>query len=418
MFSVGQCVTLTISAIAFGGDGVARTEEGPVVFVPFTAVGDVIVAEITEQRRNFYRAELRELVEAGAGREEPRCPHFGNCGGCAYQHLDYATELAAKRRQFIDTLSRLGHFTDFPTPSPTVAAPQAYGYRNKMRLEPIRRLSNSGQTYVNYGYCQRDNQSYLIVKACPLAQDCLNELLPKAIGSAWGRQNAKRPKPYPLTLRVTSNGESQFYYGRAPTNIPWLREELAGEEFSVPLGSFWQVNPPVAEELLRCVADWTKDSPARCLIDAYSGVGTFSIAMDDRFQYRVLIESDEQAIAAAARNHELRQLKCRFQTGNTESQLPTVLAHVKTRETLLILDPPRGGCQPKVMDTLRKFPVAEIVYVSCNPATLARDLRLLCQDGLYAPVKSALFDMFPRTAHFESAVLLRHASAPQDSPKA
>ena len=418
MFTVGQRVTLSISAIAFGGDGVARTDEGPVVFVPFTAIGDAIAADITEQRRNFYRAELREIIQAGAGRTEPRCPHFGVCGGCAYQHLDYETELAAKRQQFIDTIARLGHFADFPAPAPAVAAPQPYGYRNKIRLESIRKVSNRGQAFVSYGYCQRDNQSYLIIKECPLAQDCLNELIPKAVNSDWGRQNAKRPKPYPLTLRVTSSGESHFFYGRPPVNIPWLREQLAGEEFSVPLASFWQVNPPVAEELLRTVADWTKDSASRCLIDAYSGVGTFSIAMGSRFQYRVLIESDDQAIAAAARNHEVRQLKCRFQTGSTESQLPAALAHINARETLLVLDPPRTGCQPKVMDTLRKFPVAEIVYVSCNPATLARDLRLLCQDGLYVPVKSAIFDMFPRTAHFESAVLLRHASAPQDAPTA
>jgi 23S rRNA (uracil1939-C5)-methyltransferase len=408
MFSVGQRVTLSISAIAFGGDGIARSDEGLVVFVPFTAVGDLISAEITEQRRNFYRAELRELLEPGAGRAEPLCPHVGVCGGCVYQHLDYETEFAAKRQQFTDTISRLGRFQDFPAPQPAFPAPQAYGYRNKIRLEAIRKLSNRGNVFVNYGYCQRDNRSYVIVKNCPLAPDCLNELIPKAIHSDWGRQNAKRPKPYPLTLRVTSEGDSHYYYGRAPMNIPWLRERLAEEEFSVPLGSFWQINPPVAEELLRTVADWVKDSSARCLIDAYGGVGTFSIALGKQFQYRVLIESDEQAIAAATRNHQLRQLACRFQSGSTEGELPAVLAHLDRRKSLLILDPPRTGCHRKVVETLRKYPVAEIVYVSCNPATLARDLQLLCQDELYTPLKSAMFDMFPRTAHFESAVLLRH----------
>ena len=395
-----------ISDIAFGGDGVGRLADGSVVFVPFTAVGDDVTIEITERKSSFCRGSVITVNEPGQGRAAPQCRHFGECGGCAYQHLEYPVEFAAKLKQFKDLMHRLGKFEDFPEPE-AFAAPEPYGYRNKLRLEPFGRVLDDKGYHLDYGYCKRDNETFFKVKSCPLARSELNALLPKAIRSDWGYQNARREAPYPLTLRVDSTGATGFYFGKASPKLPWLNEMLLGHNYRVPTGSFWQVNPAVAELVLAKVKGWLEDSTADTLIDAYGGVGTFSLALGIRMKKRILIESDSSAITAADYNHKAAALSCDIISDTTEKAIDKVLRSVEPDKTAVIIDPPRTGCHQMVLEALRRTPLNTVVYVSCNLATLARDLRLLCSGGVYVPVKSAMFDMFPRTAHFENAVLLK-----------
>ena len=397
---------IRISDIAFGGEGGGRLADGSVVFVPFTAVGDDVTIDITERKNSFCRGSVVKLNEAGAGRTEPQCRHFGECGGCAYQHLEYPVELAAKHKQFNDLIRRLGKFESFPEPE-VFAAPAPYGYRNKLRLEPFGRTLESTGYRVEYGYCRRDNETFFMVKSCPLARPELNALLPKAIRSDWGRQNARREEPYTLTLRIDTSGATGYYFGKASPKLPWFNETLLGHAYRVPTGSFWQVNPPVAEKLLTTVHGWLDKTTTDTLVDAYGGVGTFSLALGTRMKQRVLIESDEAAITAADYNHKAAALSCDIICGTTESAIGKVMSDVNPSKAAVVIDPPRTGCHQKVLETLRQARADTIVYVSCNVATLARDLRLLCAGDVYRPVASAMFDMFPRTAHFESAVLLR-----------
>lgn len=398
---------IRIADVAFGGDGVGRLADGSVVFVPCTAVGDDVTIEVTERRQAFCRASLVQLNESGPGRCSPLCRHFGNCGGCAYQHLDYATELAVKHRQFRSLMARLGKFTDFPD-SEAFPAPNPYGYRNKLRLEPSARRLEADGYHLDYGYCQRDNQTFFKLKECPLAQPELNALIPKAVRSDWGRQNARRPEPFNLTLRRDTSGTTAFYFGKASTKLPWLTERLLSHTYRVPTGSFWQVHPPVAERLLATARDWLAElPPTDALIDAYGGVGTFSIALGDDHPRRILIESDPAAIEAADYNHRQAGLIADIIGATTEEALPKALKSLRGQRATVVLDPPRTGCHPDVITALRRHRVPLLLYVSCNAATLARDLRLLCADALYTPIHSAIFDMFPRTAHFESAVLLK-----------
>ena len=396
---------IRIGDLAFGGEGVGRLADGSVVFVPFTAVGDDVTIEVTERKPTFCRGEVVQVNEPGPGRTDPVCRHFGRCGGCAYQHLDYATELAAKQKQFKDLIRRLGKFEDFPEPE-VHGAPQPYGYRNKLRLEPSQRTLEATGYRVEYGYCQRDNETFFMVKNCPLARPELNTLLPKAVRSDWGRQNARREAPYTLTLRIDTTGTTGYYFGKPSPKLPWFNEELLGHTYRVPTGSFWQVNPPVAECLLATVRNWLADSPADTLVDAYGGVGTFSLALGFKMKHRVLIEADPAAGTAADYNHKAAALSCDIITGTTEGAIERVLDGTAPESTIVVLDPPRTGCHQQVLETLRRHRTATVVLVSCNVATMARDLRLLCAGGLYRPVKSALFDMFPRTAHFESLCLL------------
>ncbi len=413
---IGQQINVTIDAIAFGGDGVARTDEG-VVFVPYSAIGDTGIIRITSVSKNFSRGEFIARNQDGVGRCEPVCPYYGQCGGCQYQHLDYETEFAAKRQQLVDVLTRLGKISALPELSIAFPAPQAYGYRNKLRLEAQPSTNpETGKRQVTYGYYKNDNKSFFRVKECPLAQDSLNRLILKAARSDWGQANSHRKGPKPktyapaaMTIRVTSAGETAFYFGFAPTRLTWLREELAGFEYAVPVGSFWQINPPVASALLENVAQWVAELPLKSLIDAYAGVGTFSCAMKNPFVERLLIEYDKGATAAAQTNLQNRGYACQIIADATEKALPKNLPKYQADSTLVILDPPRTGCQDVVLDSIIKNRPAAVLYVSCNAATLARDLRKLCsnENSPYQVTKLGIFDMFPRTAHFETAALLQ-----------
>ncbi|MBR6471910.1 MAG: class I SAM-dependent RNA methyltransferase [Victivallales bacterium] len=419
MLSIGSQVTVTIADLAFGGDGVARTQEG-VVFVPYTAVGDEALIEITETRKNFARGKLLQVITPGPGRAAPRCPHFGVCGGCQYQHLDYATEFAAKRKQLQDILRRIGRFQELPPPEPSCAAAEPYGYRNKIRLEARPAQAENGRKYADYGYLQNDNKSFLKVTHCPLGRPELGKLLHQAIDSQWNQHNAHRKDqqaPAALTLRIDSRGETEFYFGFAPGRISWLNERLNDIEYKVPAEAFWQINPPVAGQLVKTMDLWTRELPLTSLIDAYGGVGTFSCALTNpSIIERLLIESFRQATEAAQYNLQQCGYGCQIVAETTERALPRRLPKFPAKTTLVVLDPPRTGCQDKVLQALRAARPAYVAYVSCNPSTLARDLRTLCEGDVYRLTRLAIFDMFPRTAHFETATLLTAQSSPTGEP--
>lgn len=407
---IGSRTTLDIQDLAFGGDGVGRTESC-VVFVPFAAVGDQLVVEITELHRNFARGRIQEILRPSPNRTEPACPHYGKCGGCQYQHLDYQAEFQAKQKQLRDLLQRIGGLSQAPELDCAIPAPEIYGYRNKLRLEAKKLPVAQGESpQVDYGYYALDNQTFLRINGCRLADPRLNKAIPTALKSDWGKANARRRKPLqpaPLTLRIDTQGEIKFYFGFAPRCLGWFKEELAGVPFRVPAGSFWQVNPKMASALLETVDGWVKDLPAETLVDAYCGAGTFSCALSRPYKERLLMENDAAATEAAQYNLQQLMKGCQILTEATEKALPKRLPKYNPAETLVVLDPPRAGCQARVLQCLKECRPAWILYVSCNPSTLSRDLKTLLKDGSYQIQKIGLFDMFPRTAHFETAVLLR-----------
>ncbi len=442
---INQEYEIEITDIAFGGDGVARLPEGGVVFVPYAALGDRLRVRLTSVRKTFGYGEIVEILTPGPGRCAPLCKHYGVCGGCQYQHIGYEQELAAKRKQLGDLLRRIGGFTELPPIEPCLPAPRPYGYRNKFRLEAFERPrvpeedGEGVRKVVEYGYYKLDNKTLLPIHHCALVCDALNSLLQSALKSDWARQNARRaekdpaqappeetppaapPKPSrgkggaprrfretpgAVTLRQTSGDKHLFFFGKPPKNLPWLRETLADVEYAVPAGSFWQVNPPVASEVVRTVDGWMKEIPwLTSLVDAYSGVGTFAAALKSPFVERLLIESDPEATEAAKHNMAKVGLAHQIVAETTEKALPRLLRKFPAATTAVVLDPPRTGCQPRVLEAILKSRPRCVAYVSCNPATLARDLKPLAAGG-YRLKHLALFDMFPRTAHFETATFL------------
>jgi len=399
-----MAIALRIQSLAFGGRGVARLPDGRVVFVPFTAVGDEIDAEIVHERRNFVEARVCELRTPGPGRREPVCPYYERCGGCQYQHLEYDVQLAAKSAQLMDTLRRIGRFDDLPEAT-VVASAAEFGYRNKITLERVR----NSQPAV-FGYFELDNRTVLPVERCPLVDERINEYLASFRSNiADGSLRVARPVRR-MTVRQPATGTAVHYFDRGSRRARMLTERIGDREVVVPLNSFWQVNPGIAPLLIDTVRTWLADGPDACLIDTYGGVGLFSLALGPMFEQSVLIESDEGALRAAGRNCEAWATpECSILPGPAESLLPLCLAKLgetRRQRTAVVLDPPRSGCGAAALTALAETPVPRIVYVSCNAATLARDLRKLCDAHPYRIADIAMLDMFPQTAHFEVAALL------------
>jgi len=371
--TVGSHHSLTITDIAFGGEGVARVNDF-VVFVPFVALGEEVEAELTEVKKNFGRARLVRVLKASPDRVVPRCRYFGECGGCQYQHLDYPVQLELKRKQVADLFQRIGGMSP-DVVAPVVPCPQPYGYRNRVM---VRSQWDKFKQALNLGFLRHDNRLLVDVEECPIAEPALNTQLLRV-----------RTHPPPKGgLKVV------------------LR--IAPEGWEVPRDSFFQNNLFMLPELVRVVREALLGCGSRHLVDGYCGVGFFALELADTVESFVGVELDAQAIQAARRNAAARQrFNGEFRLGATEQVLPSLVAAFDPRKTTVLLDPPRTGCRRTALDALRQAEPAQVIYVSCHPATLARDLSILCADGLFKVRRVMPLDLFPQTQHVECVTDLR-----------
>ena len=345
-------VELEIQDIAFGGAGVAR-HEGKVYFVPFTAPGDRVIARVRKSKKAFVEADLIEIVTPAADRVVAPCPVFGRCGGCAYQHLPYARQLEFKQRQAEQTLRRVGRLPTVPM-EPIIPSPKQYEVRNRIRVHV-----QNGQV----GFYAHRSHQLVPIAHCPISEPGVNVALQRL------RRQPMRDGDYTV---VNADG------GRF----------------------FEQTNDGVAAELVKLVESWIR--PAQeVLIDAYCGAGFFAHQLATRFAKVVGIEENEHAIAQARRVAGPNE---QYLAGDVAIHLGDVLASHDLRRTTLVLDPPAAGLAPRVVEMLLLQPPAQIIYVSCDPATLARDLALLTKR--YVLEAARPLDMFPQTAEVEVAARL------------
>ncbi len=375
--AVGQTCTVCVQDIAFGGEGVARIDEF-VVFVPFVLVGETVEVEITEVKKNFARARLRKVITASPERVAPACAHFGACGGCQYQHMDYAAQLRMKRKQVADLFQRIGGLAP-ELVAPVVPCPQPYGYRNRIM---IRSQWNKPEQRLNIGFVRADCGLVEDVFECKIAEPALNEQI---------RHVRAHPPPkggIKVVLRIP------------PDN------------WEVPPDSFFQNNFFLLPGLLSVVREALRSSGAKHLIDLYCGVGFFGIELAGSVESFVGVEYDQRAIAAARRNGAGRQVtNGEFLAGKVEEHLPALIQRFSASETAVLLDPPRKGCWPETLELLRRQRPAQIIYVSCHPATMARDLNALTAEGVFKVVGITPLDMFPQTQHVECVADLRVAGS-------
>ena len=349
---------LKIHDVAFGGKGVGR-DNGKAVFVPFTIDGEIVSAQIVREKKQFAEGELVGVRQASPHRVEPPCPYFGRCGGCAYQHIDYEHQLAIKWRQVRDVLERIGKFKDVPM-RPIVPSPEQYGYR--------RRITVHAQDGV-IGFFRRDSNRLIDIERCPISRDEVNRALSEL--------RAQQVHDGHYTLRATSGPRV-----------------------------FSQTNDAVANALRDLVTQLIPANQA-LLIDAYCGAGFFAKALVDRFERVIGIDWDGFAIEAAKQNATAKET---YVAGDVDLELKRVLetaglaAAVSAAKTTLIVDPPATGLTENTRKSIVDLAPATLIYVSCNPPTLARDLKELCENFTIESVTP--LDMFPQTAEIEVAVHL------------
>ncbi len=346
--NIGDRVTLTIHDIAFGGEGVGRLEQ-MVVFVPFVITGETVEAEITEVKKNFARAKLVRVVTPSAEhRVQPACRYFGACGGCQYQHMDYAQQLRVKHKQISDLFERVGRISPDRV-LPVLPCPESYGYRNRIM---IRSQWNGPAKKLEIGFIRTDNKFVEDIDECKIAEPALNEQIKEV------RANPPPKGGIKVVLRVQ------------PDN------------WEVPRDSFFQNNFFLLPKLVETVRNFLQAGGARHLIDLYCGVGFFGIEVADLVTSFVGVEYDQPAITAARKNLANRQISNgEFLAANVEVVLPGLLQKFAAANTAVILDPPRKGCRPATLELLRETKPAQVIYVSCHPATMARDLNILVRPG-------------------------------------
>jgi tRNA/tmRNA/rRNA uracil-C5-methylase (TrmA/RlmC/RlmD family) len=373
----GSRVSLRIEDIAFGGEGVARMSDF-VVFVPFVLTGEEVEAEIAEVKKRFARAKLLRVLVPSPERVIPPCPYFGECGGCQYQHIDYPAQLRIKQKQISDLFQRVGGFPHAVV-APMIGCPQPYHYRNRVM---VRSQWDKPKQGLNVGFLRYDNRLVIDVEECKIAEPALNQQLKEL------RRNPPPRGGLKVVLRIPP------------------------ENWELPPDSFFQNNFFLLPALVETVRAALRSHGSRCLIDTYCGVGFFSIELADLVERYAGVEVDRPAIKAARANAARRgRSNGEFISGRTEDNLPDLLRKFDPARTTLILDPPRTGCPPHSLQQLRRVRPGQIIYVSCHPATLARDLNVLCAEGVFELVRVTPLDMFPQTQHVECVADVRLKSA-------
>lgn len=401
VLQAGQRLELDITTVAFGGDGIGRVDNF-VVFVPFVLEGERVEVEIVDVKRRYAIADLVRVITPSPRRVDPRCPYYAKCAGCQYQHIDYAHQLELKRNQIRDVFERIGKIPNPPIEA-VVGSPRPYHYRNKIVVH------GPGKP----GFWTVRGRSIISVDQCPIAREEVNAKLAEA--SQQSLENVH------LTIRSNSGREVWTFVerrgigvspvhseedGQAGSPSHFAEETILGKTLRVPLGSFFQVNREVIELALEHTRTAFAASRCKILVDAYCGVGLFALTLADLAEHVYGIEEDKKAIQAANDNAErLGLARYDFYPGKTERLLFYTLRQCNLDKTCLILDPPRSGCGRPVLKTLREQKPHKIIYVSCAPPMLARDIKELVASG-YKLERVTPFDMFPQTAHCEAVAEL------------
>ena len=400
-FEYHQEIEITIDALTNLGAGVGRID-GWVVFVPFSLPGETVKARVFRNDKNCSHADLVEVLTPSADRIEPGCPLFGECGGCQYQHLSYAKQLAWKTRQVGELMKHMAAIT-FPV-NDCLSSAQTWNYRSK--ITPHFEKAKDGDLGP-IGFLAFGRRSQLIdVPNCPIAMDTINRELP-AIREGLRQRASSFKRGATVLLRATED--------RVETDFRAVATEHVGAlTFQFLAGDFFQNNPFILLAFTGYVAKQAAAGGAKFLVDAYCGSGLFSLTLAASFEQVAGVEVSETSCEWARKNAAANSItNARFLTASAEAIFDQI--NFPAAETAVVIDPPRKGCTPEFIAQLVKFSPARVVYVSCDPATQVRDLKQLV-DGGYQLEDVQPFDLFPHTRHLECVMTLSRMPACIDSP--
>ncbi len=439
-------VRLTITALTNEGNGVGRFD-GMAVFVPFTAVGDEIDCKILKVNRSLAYGKVEKLIQAGESRITPDCPVYHKCGGCSFRHITYEAELLAKQDFVSDCFKRIGGFD--VTPEPILPAKNETRYRNKAQL-PVSDFEGSAK----YGFFSPRSHRVIPFDDCLIQPEIFCQIADEVIKyhnalglESYNEQTGRgllrhiylrmghHSGEIMLTLVVTEktkayNALVDVLIAKFPqiktvllninpknTNVILGDEEITvfgggtitdtmcGNLISISSKSFYQINTPAAEGVYKIAKEYANLNGNETLLDLYCGAGTVGLSMADKVKKLIGVEIIPQAIENAKENAKANGVSnAEFICGDA-GKIATKLALKNEKPDVIVIDPPRKGCDTTTLDAILKMSPDRVVYISCNPATAARDCKYLCENG-YALECLRPADMFPRTTHVETVVLL------------
>lgn len=365
----GQRLTLAVDNLSFGGGrGVAR-HQGLVIFVPDVITGETVEVEITKIKKNFAEAKLIKVLNPSKERTEPPCPFFYQCGGCTWQHISYQQQLQTKQIIFSNFLKAFEGIEILDL----VPSPKSFSYRNRIQLHKFQD---------SYGYHQRNSNQLVAINRCEIADEKINEYLPQ--------------------LQKLNDGRYEVYLDKEG-KVSHRRQNSPSEA-----QLFSQVNQEQNLNLIDTLILWLKNTSPKYLLELFSGSGNFTFPIKNHFRELPLLalEGSRSLVNIAIENaSEFKDLE--FSCADLSVTLPSQVSRkLAPSVDTILLDPPRIGCSQSLLKSLLRLNPNSIFYISCDPASLKRDLDFLAQHN-YKPIKSQAFDMFPQTEHIESLTLIK-----------
>ncbi|MEG6616875.1 23S rRNA (uracil(1939)-C(5))-methyltransferase RlmD [Peptococcaceae bacterium 1198_IL3148] len=444
-------VTINITGLTHQGEGVGRLPDGLAVFVPGVVPGEMAQVKIIQRKKNFARAKLLHILQATADRCQPECSVFSECGGCTLQHVNYQAQLTYKRQQVVDNLTRIGKLSEVNVES-TLGMDNPWHYRNKVHFQ-VQQI-NGG---IRLGYFEQGSHHFLPLTPhyCQLVDEDLNDtakqvemilnkhkvsvynwrtksgllrhvLLRKAVATdqimvvlvtgrgSWYNQKliaADIQKLQPKVVSVIRNinkASNRVVLGDENITLAGqatITDKLANLYFEISPNSFYQVNPVQTQLLYQKALEYAELNGNEKVLDAYCGIGTIALFMAGHAKEVMGLEVVPQAVENAKENAARNGVSnAEFYQGEVERMLPLMYKE-GYRPGVVVLDPPRKGCEPEVLQTITQMQVPRIVYVSCDSSTMSRDIAYLHENG-YQARKVQPVDMFPHTAHVETVVLM------------
>ncbi|WP_418791744.1 23S rRNA (uracil(1939)-C(5))-methyltransferase RlmD [Phosphitispora sp. TUW77] len=441
-------IELYIETVNHQGEGVGRYR-GMAVFVPFTIPGEKVLVKINSVKKNFAQGEIVEVISLSEKRIEPRCPVFETCGGSKFQHMDYGLQLELKKQLVEDSLKRIGRITDVEV-KPVIGMESPWGYRNKVQFQV-----NFTDGKIKLGFFEEGTHVLVPTTNCHLLDEQVREiasfveaLLNKFKLSVYNRETEEGLLRYVIIRKgwftskvmvvLATSGEKfpeAFVFARElraklpvvvsvvrnisqkPTRHVFGRETqlLSGQStitdhigkyiFAISPESFFQVNSRQTEILYEKALEYAALTGEETVLDVYCGIGTISLFLAEKARRVIGYEESPQAVSDAGANAKMNNVtNVEFVSGKAENRLPR-LAERGFKPDVIVVDPPRQGIDKKALQAIADMEPARIVYISCDPGTMARDLQFLSYRG-YRAVEVQPVDMFPQTVHVETVVLL------------
>lgn len=442
-------IKLNITSMTAQGSGIGKTVDGMVIFVPFSAIGDELEVRILKVKKTYAYGKIEKIITLSETRTESGCAIFGKCGGCVYRHIDYNSELEIKRQRVQDAVERIGGLKDIKI-NETVRNDRVTRYRNKAQL-PCQNTENG----IEFGFYANHShrivpcsdcllQPEIFTKVMKITKEFMNRTAQTAYDEKTGLgklrhlyiRYAEKTDELMVCYVVNGNGLKKedelisalknelpnlksviFNSNREKTNVitglknrtaygkPYIEDILCDKKFRLSPLSFYQVNRPQAEKLYTIAKNYADLKGGETLLDLYCGTGTIGLTMSDNCKKLIGVEIIEDAVKDAEINAEINGIKnARFICSDADSAAKKLKAE-GIKPDVIIADPPRKGLERGVIDTIVEMNPDRVVYISCDPETLARDLKLFSEKN-YSVKEITPVDMFSRTSHVENVALL------------